>query len=120
MMHMRLFTGSSRRRDLKMVLIKARSGPLVISILDLGRITRSAALVSKFIRMARNMKEAGSTISDMGKALYGFLMRAKISEEDILVIGSMIKKREEEPCSLATKIDTMDSGKTTDPRVRAV
>jgi hypothetical protein len=103
-----------------MVLIKVRSGPPATSILALGRITRNADSVSKCTRMHKNMKEAGSTINDMGKVRYGCQMRVKISAEDTPAIGSTTKRKEEARCFSATKIDMMDSGRTIGQRARAV
>lgn len=60
--------------------------------------------------MAINMKEDGKIAWETGKELIGYLKEKINWEENIPVIGKMIKKQVEVPCSTKMVIVTMVYG----------
>jgi hypothetical protein len=62
------------------------------------------------ILMEISIKVVGNKIKDMDKVLTGYLIPKINLEGNILVIGKMIKSREEELCFTKSAIDMMECG----------
>ena len=62
------------------------------------------------ILMEISIKVVGNKIKDMDKVLTGYLIPKINLEGNILVIGKMIKSREEELCFIKSVIDMMECG----------
>ncbi len=86
------------------------NGLVLISMLVIGLIIKNMDLVFSIILMAINIKEDGKLIKDMDKVLIG-LLTLKINWEDsTLVIGNLIKNKEEVLCSINLVTDMMVCG----------
>ena len=55
-----------------MVLSKEASGEQALSTSEVGKIIKSLASVSKFMKMAISMKVVGIMVKEMVKVLYGY------------------------------------------------
>jgi len=74
----RLSTGSSSNRSLKMAHLKEANGVLQLSILEAGRTTKKLGSESKSMRVGINTKEDGKTENVTVRERFGFLTPKKI------------------------------------------
>lgn len=96
----------------KMVLRNRTSGSVRTSTWANGKITKNTGSASSTSRMETSMRAAGVITSVMARVLSGSPIPRTNSEESILEIGKMTRKKVEEQCSSKREIVMMGCGWT--------
>ncbi len=74
-------------------------------MLEIGSIIKNTVLEFNTTQMEINMKEDGKIIKDMARAHTGLLTPKINLGDSTQVIGSLIKNKEEAPCSTSLETD---------------
>ncbi len=86
------------------------NGLAPISMLEIGSIIKNTVSEFNTTQMEINMKEDGRIIKDTAKAHIGLLTPKINLGDSTQAIGSLIKNKEEAPCSISLETDMMGCG----------
>ena len=93
MVQKKQYFGSRKRRNKRMEQSKAKNGPHLNNILEIGKKTKSMDMVLKYMTIKINMKATGKMILEMEKVLIGYAQAKTSIESFIQEIGRITRKK---------------------------